>query len=103
MVTDVLPNVVPKKKKVVVVKHSVGFIRRVARMPKIDRKQIIIFLKKQERHKKIRKGKQHSKGTRTSNSDSSKSSTSSLNKDWENCLLLHGKPKAVMLRTLVRP
>jgi len=48
--------------------------------------------------RKVRKGKLNSsKSVGPSNSDSSKnsSSSSSVNKDWENWVLVHGKPLAV--------
>jgi len=56
-----------------------------------DRKEILKILKKQERIRKVRKGKQPSWAAGKS-SDSSKNSTSSVNKDWENWVILHGKP-----------
>jgi len=95
-VVDGLPKVVPTKKKGAAIKHSVGFMKRVARMPEMDRKQILKFLKKQERLKKAHKAKHHSKEAGNSTSDSSKNSTSSVNKDWENWVLVHGKPRAVV-------
>lgn len=73
-----------KRKKCAAAKQSVGFMKRVAQMSEIDRKQILKLLKRQERNKNAHKGKQHSKEEGTSTSDSTKNSTSSVNKDLEN-------------------
>jgi len=80
-----------KEKKGGSVKHSVGFMKRVAHMSLNDHKDILKILKKQERNRKVRKGKQPSRATGNSSSDSSKNSTSSVNKDWENWVILHSK------------
>jgi len=88
-------NMLPKKKKGVLVKHSIGFMKRIARMPANDRTQILHILKKQKRKRKERIVNHRSKATPDSTSDSSKNSTSSVNKDWENWVLLHGKADVV--------
>jgi hypothetical protein len=80
-----------KKKKGALVKQSVGFMKKIARMPEGDRKQILNFLKKQKRSKKASKGKCQLTNEDTSTSESSKNSNSSVNKDWENWVILHGK------------
>jgi len=61
-------------------------------MPLNDRMEILKILKKQQRIRKVRKGKQPSWAAGKSSSDSFKNSTSSVNKDWENWDILHGKP-----------
>jgi len=89
-------NVLPKEKKEGYTKHSVGFIKRVARMLTNERKEIINFLKKHDRSRMVRKGIQISSKVGKSISESSKNSSSSVNKDWENWVFLHGKPSAVV-------
>jgi len=74
-------------------KHSVGFLKRVARMPSKDRKEILKVLKRQSHKRKIREVTRASNEGAPSLSDSSNSSSSSLNKDWKNWVLLHGKPE----------
>lgn len=96
LVVNVAPKVVNKKKKRAFVKQSVGFMKKVARMSELDRKQILHILKKQKRHIKVRKGKNHSKEAGTSTSESSKNSNSSINHDWENWVILHGKHQAAV-------
>ena len=91
-----LPKVVKNKKKCAIVKKSVGFMKKVARMSEHDWKQILHVLKKQERCKKARKGKHHSKEAGTSTFESSKNSNSSVNNDWENWVILHGKSQMVV-------
>jgi len=93
---NVLPKVVSKKRKGATVKRYVGFMKKVARMSEVDRKQILHILKKQERYKKARKGKHCSKEAGTSTSESSKNSNSSVNNDWENWVILNGKPQVVI-------
>jgi len=46
-------NVTSKKKKVGVVHNSVGFMKKIARMPAKDRNQILKILKKQKRKRKV--------------------------------------------------
>ena len=83
-------------KKRGVVLQSVGFMKKIARMPANDRKQIIQILKKQKRKKKASVMQHKSKSAEGSSSDSSKNSNSSVNKnDWENWLVLHGKADKV--------
>jgi hypothetical protein len=77
------------------VKRSVGFIKRVAHMPVNDRKEILKILKRHDRKRKTRKGKNKSTSADTSTSESTKNSVSSVNKDWENWVLLNGKPRDV--------
>jgi hypothetical protein len=91
---DVSASLLPKQKKEGVTKRSVGFIKRVARMPANDRKEILKILKKHDKSRKIRKGKHISSDTGKETSDSSKNSSSSVNKDWENWVVLNGKPNA---------
>jgi hypothetical protein len=81
----------PKELKGGRVLHSVGLMKKIARMPASDRKQILHILKKQ---KITRKGKvmcNTSKNVSGSNSNSSKGSHSSINNDWENWVVLQGK------------
>jgi len=81
-------------------KHSVGFMKRIARMPVRDRKQVLHFLKKHKRHnnRQVEDGNNTldaAKGSTSVCSKDSKNSTSSVNKDWENWLVLHGKKEEV--------
>jgi len=83
-----------KNKKREPINRSVGFMKRVARMPDMDRRDILKILKNKERKRKVRK-LSSSKAVANSTSDSSKNSSSIGNNDWENWVLVHGKPKAV--------
>jgi len=84
-----------KKRSVGKSKHSVVFLKRVARMPSADRKEILKILKKQNHKRKTSKVTQTSKPATISNSDSSKNSSSYVNKDWENWVVLHYKSGGV--------
>jgi len=77
------------------VNQSVGFMKRVARMPDLDRRGILKILRNKERKRKVRKGPSDAKAAAKSTIVSSKNSSSIGNKDWENWVLVHGKPKAV--------
>jgi len=74
-----------------------GFMKRVARMPSADRKEILNVLKKQDRKRKSSKVFQTSKGkaANVSTSESSKNSSSTVNNDWVNWVLAHGNPEGV--------
>jgi len=52
-------------------------------------------MKKHDRSRKVRKGKNISNEAGSSNLDSSIKSTTSVTKDWENWVVLHGKSKEV--------
>jgi hypothetical protein len=84
-----------KNKKNGAIKRSLGFMKRVARMPDVDRREIIKILKKQDRKRRARKATQRSKAAVTSMSESTKNSSSSVNKDWENWVVLKGKAREV--------
>jgi len=86
----------PSIKKRGVVLQSVGFMKKIARMPAIDRKQIIRILKKQKRKSRASGAHTNSKSAEGSSSDTSKQSNSSVNNnDWENWLILNGKTNKV--------
>jgi len=80
-----------EKKKSGQAPTSVGFMKKIARMPVCERKQILDFLRKQKRKRKEGAAKHQTKATNVSTSDSSNKSSSSVNNDWENWVLLHGK------------
>jgi len=63
-------------------------------MPKKDKKAILKVLKKQARKRK--EVSNASNVVVNSNSNSSNNSSSSMNKDWENWVLLHGKKDVVV-------
>jgi hypothetical protein len=84
-----------KKKKGGAGVYSMGFMKKVARMPVRDRKHILSILKKHKNKRNLRDACDNSKAAISSTSDSSKISTSSVNKDWENFVVLHGKPEKV--------
>ena len=84
-----------KHKKSGVVRQSVGFMKRIARMSAVDRKQILRMLKKQKRKRKGEVGALLSRATSNSNSLSSNNYNSSVNNDWENWAHLHGKAEGV--------
>lgn len=73
--------------------QPVGFIKRIARLPLKDRKEILKVLKKQECKRNMLS--KASKVMVNSLSNSSNMFNSSVNKDWENWVLLHGKKKVV--------
>jgi hypothetical protein len=75
--------------------YSVGFMKKVARMPVRDRKHILSILKKHKNKRNLRDASDKSKAAISSTSDSSKISNSYVNKDWENFVVLHGKPEKV--------
>jgi hypothetical protein len=89
-----------KKKKGAPIKNSVGFMKRIARILDNDRKQILHILKK---HKRDSKRKEEVGNNNSSSaavpilecSKNSKNSSSSVNKDLENWVVLHGKKEAV--------
>ena len=66
-------------------------MKKIARMPVCERKQILDFLRKQKRKRKEGAVKHQTKATNVSTSNSSNKSSSSVNNDWENWVLLHGK------------
>jgi len=76
-------------------KHSAGFLKRVARMSSSDRREISKFLKKQDRKRNARKQSTTSKVANIPMSGSSKNSNSSVNKDWENWVVMHEKKEVV--------
>jgi len=80
------------KKKNGVLNLSVGFIKRIARLPLKDRKEILKVLKKQECKRSLLSKASNAMGN--SLSISSNTSNSSVNKDWENWVLLHRKKEA---------
>ena len=67
---------------------SVGFIKRIARLPLKDRKEILKVLKKQECKRSLLSKASNAMG------NSLYTSNSSVNKDWENWVLLHRKKEA---------
>ena len=92
---NALPSkVLTKKKQKGSVKNYVGFMKRIARMSDVDRKDILKILNKKRRKSKGRMTEQNSKAA-ANTSDSSKNSSSSVNKDWENWVVLHGNLKVV--------
>lgn len=76
-------------------KHSVGFLKRIARMPSIDRKEILKIIKHQERKRNTRKSPNNSKADAISTSNSSKNSSPTVSNDWKNWVLAHGKEAEV--------
>jgi len=77
------------KKAGVALKQSVGFIKRIARLPLKDRREILKVLKKQECKRSVLY--KTSKAMGNSYSISSNTSNSSVNKDWKNWSVVHGK------------
>jgi len=78
-----------KKKQPLIFKHSAGFVKRVARMTAGDRKEILKILKKRDRKRKARKQASSLKVEFIPLSESSKNSNSSVNKEWENWVIMH--------------
>jgi len=77
------------------VNNSVGFMKKIARMPARDRKQILQILKKQKRRRKAKTVTVSSTAIGVSATVSTKNSSSSTNDDWVNWVHLHGEPKSV--------
>jgi len=88
-------NALSKKKKVGVVHKSVGFMKKIARMPAKDRNQILKILKKQKRKRKVYVVNASSKDTTESANASKDNSSSSRGNDWVHWVHLHGEPKLV--------
>jgi len=75
-------------------KYSVGFLKRIARLPVKDRNEILKVLKRQKRM--TCRASKVAKVMSNSISTSSNNSNSSVNKDWENWVVLHGKKVSVL-------
>jgi len=79
--------------------HSVGFMKKIARMQVRDRKQIMRLLKKQKRKIQTRPVQLNSRHSEISPSNSSEKSNTtgsvSGTNDWEHWLHLHGKADMV--------
>ena len=88
-------NVLTKGKKGGVVHKSVGFMKKIARMPAKDRNQILRILKKQKRKRKVSAAHASSKDTTESGTTSKDKSSSSGGNDWVHWVHLHGEPKVV--------
>jgi hypothetical protein len=76
--------------------YPMGFMKKVARMPAFERKQILKVLKKHKSKRRVIKESINSKAAAISSSESSKNSSSSVNKDWENWVLVRGKSDNVV-------
>ena len=79
--------------------HSVGFMKKIARLQASDRKQIMRLLKKQKCKTRMRATHNNSRPSEALTSNSSKKSNTtgfiSGTNDWENWLHLHGKADKV--------
>jgi len=75
-------------------KNTVGFMKRIACMPAADRKHILKLLKKQKQKQKVSAASKKGQAAVNSSLNSSNNS-SSVNKDWENWVVLHGKGQGV--------
>lgn len=92
---NALPSkVLTKKKQKGQVIIYVGFMKRIARMPDVHRKDILKILNKKRRKGKGRMSEQNSKAA-ANTSNSLQNSFSLANKDWENWVVFHGNPKVV--------
>lgn len=83
-----------KKKDGVILKHTAGFVKRIARLPLVDRKEVLKVLKRKE-HKRSVLAKTSNLMT-NSLSNSSNTSNASVNKDWEHWVVLHDKQEVAM-------
>ena len=88
-----LPSTKKNKKASASLNHSVGFLKRIAQLPSKDRKETLKVLKKQDHKRKLLI--KASIAAKNSLSNSSNNSNSSVNKDWENWVVLHGKKEVV--------
>jgi len=83
------PKQKKKKQAGVVLKHSAGFIKRIARLPSKGRKKNLKVLKKQERKRNV--VSKETKEMSTSTSTSTNTSNVSVDKEWEHWFVLHDK------------
>jgi len=80
-----------KKTSAKKLKHSARFVKRVARMPSADRRQVLKILKKKNRKQNVSNVNIKSKDATLSSSETSKNSTTSVNNDWVNWVAVHEK------------
>jgi len=94
-----IPNqtVVLRKRDNGGIKHSARMLKRVARIPVQYRKEILKILKNQSEKRKARLRSNSSKASdrNITLNNSSNNSTSSVTKDWEILVALHGNNVAV--------
>jgi hypothetical protein len=84
-----LSNNKMKKKDGAPLKYTAGFVKRIVRLPLVDRKEVLKVLKSKER--KRSKLAKDSKSKANSLSNSSNMSNASVNNDWEHWVILHDK------------
>jgi len=75
--------------------QSTGFVKRIARMPSADRREVLMILKKKNRKRNVRSVNIKSKDASLSSSETSKNSTTSVNNDWVNWVAVHEKSNGV--------
>jgi hypothetical protein len=96
-----LPKVVSresKRKKVGgVLCHTVQTLKKVARLPGKERREVLKILKKEVRKRSGRSRPNKSvTGVQQKSSGSDDSSVASVNKDWENWVVMHGDEKVAV-------
>ncbi|MCI16466.1 DUF4283 domain protein, partial [Trifolium medium] len=87
----------PHKKKVGgVLHHTMQNLRKVARLPGKDRKEVLKILKKEVRRRQGGSRATTSVEVVKQVSSDSGSSLASVNKDWENWVVMHGNEKVAV-------
>lgn len=77
-------------------KHPARNLKKIARLPPDDRKQVLkILMKKVNRRKEDKKSKALSDAICKGNHATESSSSTSVNNDWKNYVALRGKDEAV--------
>ncbi|MCH79555.1 hypothetical protein A2U01_0000306 [Trifolium medium] len=68
-------------------------LKKVARLPRQDHKEVLKILKKEVRKRSGRMENKNSVKSVHPSSSNSNSSTASVNKDWEHWVVMHGNEK----------
>jgi hypothetical protein len=86
-----LPDKVYHKKKVGgVLRHTMQNLKKVARLPGKDRKEVLKVLKREVRRRQRRNAVTKSAQVLKQVDSDTGSSLASVNKDWENWMIMHG-------------
>ena len=86
---------VTKKKGGGYLRHCALNLKRIARLSDSDRREVLRALRRNSRKRKAVSGTSKAKVSSKSGSPNCTSQTSSVNKDWNNWLVLHGNDKVM--------
>jgi len=81
-----------KKKGGGYLRHGVKSLKRIARLSESDRREVLRVLRRTTQKRRLAAGDSKAKATSKAASSNSSSQTS-VNKDWNNWLVLHGNDK----------